>query len=340
MTQRRILVTGATGGLGLAIVREARARGAIVRATGRSLSAQARLAQEGAEFVRFDLEDTARDPSTLVEGCDSVIHAAALSASWGPIADFVSANVTATARLLDAATKTGVNRFVFISSPSIFARFEDQESIGEDALPNPAPLNHYAGTKLAAERLVLKSAAHDFACCAIRPRALVGEGDRVILPRLAELARRPRIPLPRGGQALIELTDMRDAAWAICEAEARATNNASAISGKAINISGGQPIKVGDLALQLADALGTAPRLVPIPLGLARPIACGLEHLAALARSTREPVLTRYTLATMGYSQTFDPEPARRLLGYTPSHDALQTLIEQARSLASMEHHS
>ncbi len=47
-----------------------------------------------------------------------------------------------------------------------------------------------------------------------------------------------------------------------------------------------------------------------------------------------EPVLTRYTLAAMSYSQTFDLVPSRQLLGYEPRHDAVETLLAEVRKLA------
>ena len=49
---RRVLVTGATGGLGLATVALLRSDGYAVRATGRTLSAAGRLTAMGAEFVK------------------------------------------------------------------------------------------------------------------------------------------------------------------------------------------------------------------------------------------------------------------------------------------------
>ena len=312
-------------------MREALARGAEVRATGRDTAAGEELAGLGANFVPCDLAAPKAEIAALVTGCDSVIHAAALSASWGPEADFIAANVTATQRLLDAARTAGASRFVFVSSPSIFARLSDRTGIGHNDQPTDHPLNAYARTKLAAERIVLAAADDRMATCAIRPRALVGEGDRVILPRLTELARRKRMPLPRGGTAVIELTDLRDAAWAICEAEARAP----ALSGRAINISGGQPIAVRDLALSLATALGERPRLVNIPLALAQPLAHIAETIARLTGAEEEPVLTRYTLATLAFSQTFDLAPARQWLDYRPRHDATATLLAEARRLGA-----
>ncbi|MFM6828810.1 MAG: NAD-dependent epimerase/dehydratase family protein, partial [Novosphingobium sp.] len=328
---RRILVTGATGGLGLAIVREALARGHRVVATGRSPVAGEALQDMGAEFVPRDLAGDHAAAVPLLDGCDSVIHAAALSASWGPACDFVKANVTMTRRLLDTAGRKGVQRFVFVSSPSIFAAYADRVSIGENDAPTARPLNLYAQTKLAAERLVLAPRGDTMACCAIRPRALVGQGDRVMLPRLAQLARRARMPLPGGGKALIELTDLRDAAWAVCEAEERAPS----LVGRAINISGGGPMPVRDVAEHLAASLGEHPRLVTLPLWLARPLAAAMESVAHLRSSQNEPVLTRYTLATLGWTQTFDQEPARRLLGYRPRHDALESLLVEARKMAA-----
>lgn len=331
MNTRRILITGATGGLGEALVREALARGHQVRATGRSVRVGERLSSLGADFIACDLADSAGDVRALVDNCDSVIHAAALSASWGPAETFDTVNVIVTRRLLDVAADTGVRRFVFVSSPSIFARYADSLAIGEHDSPAPEPLNHYARTKRAAEQDVLAPRSETLACCAIRPRALVGPGDRVILPRLAALALRKRMPLPHGGAALIELTDLRDAAWAICETEARAPD----LAGRAINISGGKPVSVRQVAIRLTEALGATPRLLSLPIILAKPLAELLETLGRLRGSDSEPVLTRYTLATLAWSQTFDLEPARRLIGYIPRHDALETLLCEARKLAN-----
>ena len=333
MSQRRLLITGATGGLGMALVHEALKRGHAVRATGRSQAAGEALTSLGAQFVRVDLTHPETQLGELLGEVDSVIHAAALSASWGPRRAFEIHNTQLTERLLEAASHSGVERFVFVSSPSIFAAYRDRLAIGEYDRPTLEPLNHYARTKLAAERSVLAPREDTMACCAIRPRALVGPGDRVILPKLAEIAGRDRVPLPRGGRALIELTDLRDAAWAICAAEERAVQ----LAGKAINISGGSPVTVREVARKLANTLGKTPQLVALPIGLARATAVLSENAALLMRAAREPMLTRYKLATLAYSQTFDLEPAWRLLGYRPQHNALSTLLTEARQLESQE---
>lgn len=323
---RGILITGATGGLGLGLVSAARARGHAVLATGRSEAARARIQSTGATFVAADL--TTDDLRVLCRGRESVLHAAALSAPWGPRKAFDRINLDATADLLAAAEAEGCARFVFVSSPSIFAGFRDRFGVRGGDAPTEPPLNHYARTKLAAERRVLSAHSERMATTVVRPRAIVGPDDQVILPRLAELVRRRRTPLARDGLALIELTDVRDAAEAILCAEDRIDR----AGGRAVNVSGGRAAAVGDIAAALAAALDVAPKMIRAPLPIMR-VAAALAELAALGDGGREPRLTRYALATLAYSQTFDMEETARLIGFRPRHDALATLLRAARSL-------
>jgi 2-alkyl-3-oxoalkanoate reductase len=327
---KSLLITGATGGLGLALVEAACARGFRVLATGRSSQHQARLLGLGARFIAADLTDPAA-ALKLCEGQDGVIHAAALSSSWGPRAAFLAANVDATSYLLEAAQQQGVARLVYISSPSIFAAMRDRLEIGPNDLPTTPQMNEYARTKLAGERLVLAASAQGFAALAIRPRAIVGPDDQVLLPKLAQLARRTSMPLPGGGRSLIELTDVRD----VASATLAALDRADKVSGMAFNISGGQPIQVRELAQRLAATLSLKPRLISLPLPIAQVLASCAEGLARAFNAQNEPVLTRYTLATLGYSQTFDLEPARQHLGWAPKFDGFATLLEQALRMRS-----
>ena len=317
----RVLITGATSGLGLALVESFGRAGWQVRATGRSALPAGRVAD--GEFVQADITQ-AGTAERLCTDVGLVVHAAALSASWGEAQAFQAVNVQATRALLESAQRAGCTGFVFISSPSIYAALRDRVGITEaDA---PCGLNNYARSKLEAERLVLATSGSLFHTCAVRPRALVGAGDRVLLPRLAAMARRGWLPSLRGGRALIELTDLRDAAAAIRLAAERI----EAVSGEAFNISGGNPVTIGALTRRLADALGTRVRTVPVPLWLARALA------ARGARETGgpEPALTPYTLATLAFSQTFNLGKARERLGYQPRHDAVATLLRAARDLA------
>lgn len=319
MSARRALVTGATGGLGLSLCAALSENGYWVRATGRSAENAARLREISAEFVRGDLLDM--DLKALCDGVDVVFHAAALSSPWGPEATFRAINVTAPERLLDAARSADASGFIFVSSPSIYAALKDQVALTEDS-PLPAhALNAYAETKRIAEDLVLAANTAAFRTVSVRPRALIGPDDKVLLPRIIALASRGWFPALRGGRALIELTDVRDAAAALVKADQHLLE----ASGQAFNISGGRPTSVAELVGKLGAALEQPITLRPVPVQLALAIARVSEIVCGLLPTRPEPRLTTYGVATLAYSQTFDLTRARTVLGFEPSHDAVAT---------------
>ncbi|MCC6523006.1 MAG: NAD(P)H-binding protein [Polyangiaceae bacterium] len=125
----RILVTGATGGLGANVVAEAAARGLAVRALVRD-PARAKVAP-GVEVVKGDALDAAALTRAL-EGCDALFHLVnvVIGKAW----------VDVTARLLEAAitacTKTGT-RLVFPANVWIFGRGRSGELVDETRAPAP-----------------------------------------------------------------------------------------------------------------------------------------------------------------------------------------------------------
>lgn len=324
---RQALVTGATGGLGLALTAALLAGGYGVRATGRSPLAMQRLRDMGAQSVEADLVEDPACAAALCDGVDVVFHAAALSSPWGPARAFERANVEMTRVLLDAARLAGCQGLIFVSSPSIYADTRDRLALTESDPPASRPLNAYARTKLAAERLVLAANAPDFFTVAIRPRALVGPDDRVLLPRLLDLVARGRAPLPRGGRALVELTDTQDAARALILADQKRGE----VGGRVFNISGGTPVGVRAFALDLAGAMGQPLSIVPAPWLLLHGAATLAQAVASLLPGRPEPPLTPYGVAILAFSQTFDLTAARRDLGYAPQHDARATALVLAR---------
>lgn len=321
---RRALVTGATGGLGLALTAALMEAGYAVRATGRSQSAGERLELMGAEVVLGDLLQM--DPAVLCDGVDAVFHAAALSSPWGDEAVFRRINVAATQSLVAAAEGAGCDAFVFVSSPSIYTAFRDQIGLTEDVPPPVRPLNAYARTKKLAEAHVLAADRPGFRTMALRPRALIGQDDTVVLPRILKLLRKGVLPVFRGGVARVDLTDTRDAAQALVLAD----RHRAVIGGKAVNISGGQPIGLLDLAGRLCEVLNVSPRLVPLPMAAMRVAAAASQTVCGLLPGRPEPSLTSYTLATLAYSQTFDLNFARSALGYSPAYHPVATALALA----------
>lgn len=153
-----LLVTGASGHIGLELAKTAAARGMQVVATHRGDlgEAQAKAAGPGVTWQSCDLSDASavRDLASKYK-IDACIHAAAISneayARPNPL-DAIASNVGATAILLDAARQNGWRRFVLVSSGSVFQLRKDiVNPITEDQPPEPS--NVYSTTKVCAEQL-------------------------------------------------------------------------------------------------------------------------------------------------------------------------------------------
>ena len=302
----KIVVSGATGFLGGHLCRRLVELGHDVVGLGRDAVKGALL---GVPFEAVDLGATGRLAG--VDQADAFVHCAALSSNWGRRADFERANVTGTHNALAMAQKLGVRRFVHISSPSVTFRFCDQLNLREDSAL-PRPVNAYAATKQHAEAIVRERTG--VPAIILRPRGLYGPGDTALLPRLLRAARSGPLPLIHHGDTVIDLTYIDDAVNAMVLALGAATM----CDGRTYHISGGEALRIRDVAVLSAQAAGIAVRFTGIPASLAMAAARLAELAANLTPGRPEPLFTAYSVGLMAYSQTLDIDAARRDLGYVP----------------------
>jgi nucleoside-diphosphate-sugar epimerase len=307
-----VLVTGASGFLGSHVLDRLAASGTLALGLGRDEERCAALEASDHRIIRHDLAqplDEALDPR--LGRVERIIHCAALSAPFGRLADFMTANVTATRNLVAFARRRGVDRFVHISSPSVCFAFRDQLGLSEDAAL-PAPVNYYARTKREAEKIVLgQPALHPVV---LRPRGIYGKGDRALLPRLIKAAESRPLPLFRDGRAAIDLTHVDDVVDAIMAALAAPSQAECQI----FNISGGEVLPVRCIADEACIRAGLKARWRSMPL-LPAMLAAGLMETVALRLPSRpEPPVTRYGLGLFAYAQSLDLSKTKRVLGWAP----------------------
>lgn len=311
----KVVVTGGTGFLGREVACQLSERGHRVTSLSRGLINPGGLA-EGVAFTRSDIHDDAA-LTQVFSGADAVVHCAALSSPWGKRKAFVYENVDGTKSVVGAAERAGVRRFIHISSSSVYFEFADRIGIREgDALPRPA--NFYAESKQLAEIAARAFTRETFI---LRPRGIFGKGDPHLLPRLLRVMRHRTLPLLRGGEALVDLTDVRVVADAVCTAM-----DAPASAGGTYNVSQGDPITIKDLIETVGRAIHITPRWRSLPVQPAILAARLLELAAKLDPKRREPPVTAYSLGLFAFSQTLDLSAARHLLHWQPRRSLRESL--------------
>ncbi|MFC6013790.1 NAD-dependent epimerase/dehydratase family protein [Nocardia lasii] len=310
-----VLVTGASGFVGGAIVRGLARRGVPVRAMVRDAAS----APEGVEVAVADLGDTTA-LARAVTGVRAVVHAAALLGEFGRPAEFFAVNVAGTDRLAQEAAAAGVARFVFIGSPSALMAPDGGDQLGiDETVPYPSRfLNSYCETKAVAEQLVLAADAPGFTTCSLRPRAVWGPGDRrgPIVQILAKL-RAGRLPELSGGRevlaSLCYIDHLVDAVALALVAEN--------IGGRAYFVADAEPVSVWPTLDAVARRFGLAGPGVTVPapvLGAGLSVIETLWRIPAVAQRWTPP-LSRYAVALVTRSATYDLSRAERELGYRPT---------------------
>ena len=307
----RILVTGAGGFLGARVARHLAGDGHEVVALGRSAASLQCLRDVPVSAMVCDLADDVSLSSLALTRVDCVVHCAGLSSNWGARRDFERNNVTATANLLERARQWGAPHVVYVSSSSVYFRFGDQLAVSETSVL-PRPVNHYAWSKAAAEKLV--RAAHDLPTTILRPRGIYGHGDRALLPRLLRAAARGPLPSFNGGRAVIDLTHIDDVVAAI----ACIVQHGSKAAGAVYNVSGGEAVAIRDIIGRSAERADVAVRWREMPWPVAIVAIRALERFHRAFMPKVEPIVTAYSAGLLAFSQTLDLSAIRNAIGWTP----------------------
>jgi len=173
----KALVTGGTGFLGAAIVRELLADGEQVKVFRRERSPLKNLEGLEVEHAVGDL----REPDSLkaaMEGCDRVYHCAALYKLSGGYEDYLQSNVVGTRNVMQAAMDAGIERVVHTSSIAAIGAPRGQGKVDENQVWTFGPLNNpYITSKFIAEHEALRFGARGLPVVIVNPGAPIGRGD-------------------------------------------------------------------------------------------------------------------------------------------------------------------
>jgi nucleoside-diphosphate-sugar epimerase len=265
------LVTGGGGFIGSNLVEAILGRGESVRvidnfATGRrqNLEPASRWAEAGRgrfELVEADIRDLERCRKA-VEGCDYVLHQAAIPSVQRSVRDPLTTNavnVTGTLNLLVAARDAKVRRFVMASSSSLYGESETLPKVETMA---PAPISPYGLQKLAGETyLGIFHRLYGTPTVALRyfnvfgPRQDPGSEYSAVIPKFIAAIKAGKRPTIYGdGEQTRDFTYIDN----VVAANLAACAAGPAAQGGAYNIACGERISLNDLVRILAGFAGRA----------------------------------------------------------------------------------
>ena len=312
----RVFVTGGTGLVGRHVIAALRRRGDAVRALARSEPAAAGLARLGAETVAGDLADAAR-LERQIDGCDAVVHAAAIVLAGGRWPAWYEANVLGTERVARAAARRRA-RLVHLSSVAVYGRdVSGPERPGYDESFDleraPTSDEPYARSKREAELVVWRVAAETgLGPVALRPCVIYGEGDRHFSPRVARMLRRGIVPLVGGGHNAMTVVYAGNVAAAVVAALDR-----PAVTGP-FNVTNDGTLTLREFVGHFAAGLGVAPRWLPIPRGLAWSAARALDMALGALPLTGVGLSLSTAVQFLAGSNRFSSARAEQVLGWRP----------------------
>lgn len=304
-------LTGASGYTGGRLLAALRDRGDEVSVLVRSRSVCEAVKARASAVVEGDLAD-GQAVERLVAGSDAVVHVAAVYRTAGhPDSYYRDVNVRGSERLLEAAARHGVRRFVHTSTVGVHGHVEHPPA--DEATPL-APGDIYQSTKAEAERLAFEyHRRRGVPVAVVRPGAIYGPGETRLLKLFRAIAR-GRYAIVGSGLTYYHPVYIDD----LVAGFLLALDRPEAV-GEAFLICGPRYASQRELASLIAKHTGG--RVLPIRIP-ARPIQWAGDLVEAICVPLGiEPPLHRRRVDFWTKSRAFTIEKARRLLGYQPQVD-------------------
>lgn len=301
----RILITGASGFVGQALVRQLASEDHHhLRA---ALRPTAKLPVDSSTLEKVIIEELAPDTnwSAALEGMEAVVHCAARvhvmnETAGDPLSEFRRTNVEGTLALARQAQQAGVRRFIFISSIKVNGE-ETQPGRPFTADDTPAPADPYGISKMEAEQALRELARNGtMEVVVIRPVLVYGPGVKANFLRMIRWLDKG-IPLPLGGitsnrRSLVALDNLVDLIC-VCLSHPDA-------AGRVFLVSDGEDLSTTAMLRRISLALGKSPFLPSIPA----------SWLMLAARMMGRPGIAQRLCGSL----QVDISKNRDLLGWTP----------------------
>jgi dihydroflavonol-4-reductase len=313
-----ILVTGASGFVGAAVLRAALAEGARPRVLVRATSPRSNLDGLDCEIAVGDMTDPA-SMGAAMRGVRYLFHVAADYRLWSrDPGELKRANLGGTKTVMDAALAAGVERIVYTSSVATL-RAADAVTVVDETQPleEAEAVGAYKQSKVAAERLVERMVTDQgLPAVIVNPSTPIGPRDVKPTPtgRILVEAATGRIPaFVDTGLNLVHVDDV-------------AAGHLAALARGEVGqryILGGQNLSLRDMLAEVAALTGRKAPTIGLPRTPLYPLAWAAESVAWI--TGKEPFVTRDALKMAAHHMFFTSAKAEAALGYAarPHGEAL-----------------
>lgn len=307
----KTLITGASGFVGSAVMRQCLARGEDVRVLVRENSDRSLITKHSVEVVVGDLTNRASLEAAL-ENCQHLYHVAADYRLWSRDPnELYQSNVDGTRNIMLAALQQGVERIVYTSSVATLGLHADGSAANEDS---PVSVNDMIGdykrSKYLAEREVDKLVVEqNLPAVIVNPSTPVGPGDIK--------------PTPTGQMILDAVTGQMpayvDTGLNIVHVDDVADGHLAAMDRGVIGeryILGSADMSLQEILTIIANTINQKPPSVKLPHNLVLPIAWCMERVASITGTPPRVTVSGVQLAKK--RMFFSHAKASQHLGYVP----------------------
>jgi GlcNAc-P-P-Und epimerase len=320
-----ILVTGATGMIGRALVRHLLLAGYDVRAHARRLQRLDGLFEDietEAKSPAARLEEIEADLSTLSEpdaeklcrGCSAVVHTAGIvHQPQAPDGLYQASNIQASKTLARAAASCRVEHFIFLSSSSVYGNRATTMVSEDSPLCGDTP---YSASKIATEEY-LQQEPPVRSTTILRPALVFGEGDRGNMIALIRQIAGGRYFIVGEGSARKSLIYASDLALAVA-----LLLKAPRSGLQLFNMANPEPVSVKELSETIFSLSGRKGRLSALPAGLVQAAAsaanCLLKEKSPLSPERLSKLTRDNSISTAAFTRAYGFHPEydlRRALG-------------------------
>ena len=323
-----VLITGASGFLGPALVDVFRNAGFPVRIMVRATSPRTNLTWDDVEVVEGDMRDPAACAAAM-RGQRYLIHAAADYRLWAPdMEEIVRTNRDGTRNLMRAALEAHVERVVYTSSVATIKPPEDGVTPSDETRPltPETAIGAYKRSKVVAERVVEEMVAgRGLPAVIVNPSTPIGPRDVKPTPtgRIIQEA------------ALGKMPAFVDTGLNLAHVDDVAAGHLLALRKGRIGekyILGGENVLLSQMLGDIARMVGRKPPTVNLPRAVVYPIAFVSEQMARI--TGKQPFATIDGIRMSRYRMFFSDAKARAELGYTarPYRDGLSDAIDWFRA--------